>query len=324
MNDRKEDQHLKDYLKGGSDLSRHYRGESEEKPPAHVDAVILRAAQYAARKHRKPVTPLWYVPLSLAAVLVIGVSVLLSMHDYQGESVYSAAKIEQSFEGATAAKSAPSVAGERSAPVTPPETALQPDLQSAAQNAPDQQNTRSQLEEIVSRPAPATLQNATRQEKQMRMEAPQINTRAMEYRIREETPSRESAPQNAHMEYAPLSPPVADITTTVNDTPGTVAVQKANADNRASAAPPAASISATNRAVQGAVLEEKTVTGGIAADNRLAQIKQLWLADRKDDALESFKEFLADFPDYPRVAIIKQLPADFDVDKYLNKDSNAE
>ena len=312
MNDRKEDQLLDDYLKGGSDLSRHYRGESGEKPPAHLDAVILRAAQSAARKHRKPVTPLWYVPLSLAAVLVIGVSVLISMYDQQGKSVFPAAKIEQSFESAAASKSAP---------VAPPETALQPALQSAGQTAPDQQSTRSRLEEIVTRSEPAALQNTIRQEKKLRMEATEINTQEMETRMREDAQSLKSAPQNARMEYAPMSPPAADITTSVNDKPGADAARKAKADKRASASTPTASASATNRTVQEAALEEITVTGEPAADNRLAQIKQLWLADRKDDAVERFKEFLVDYPDYPRAAIIEQLPADFDVDKYLNKES---
>lgn len=75
------DRELDAYLRGDSSLSRAYREESRELPPEHVDAQILAEAHRAdAGDKRAPARgPFaggsWMVPASVAAVVVLAVSV---------------------------------------------------------------------------------------------------------------------------------------------------------------------------------------------------------------------------------------------------------
>ncbi len=58
-----------------SRLSGHYRAGSTEEPPAHLDTAILAAARREVERSR--VARNWHLPASIAAVLVIGVSLAL-------------------------------------------------------------------------------------------------------------------------------------------------------------------------------------------------------------------------------------------------------
>jgi len=58
-----------------SRLSGHYRAGSTEEPPAHLDAAILAAARREVERSRFRRN--WHLPASIAAVLVIGVSLAL-------------------------------------------------------------------------------------------------------------------------------------------------------------------------------------------------------------------------------------------------------
>lgn len=57
-----------------ADVSARYRDASDAPPPAHLDAAILEAAR---RQASHPKKRNWYVPVSIAAMLVIGVSLAL-------------------------------------------------------------------------------------------------------------------------------------------------------------------------------------------------------------------------------------------------------
>lgn len=58
-----------------SGLSGRYRASSTEEPPAHLDAAIVAAARREVERSR--LRRSWHVPASIAAVLVIGVSLAL-------------------------------------------------------------------------------------------------------------------------------------------------------------------------------------------------------------------------------------------------------
>jgi len=74
------DRSLDEYLRGDSPVSRAYREEAQELPPAHLDARILAEASRAGaapkRVAKSPFSSNWMVPASLAAVLVLAVSVV--------------------------------------------------------------------------------------------------------------------------------------------------------------------------------------------------------------------------------------------------------
>ena len=57
-----------------ADVSARYRDASDAQPPAHLDVAILEAAERQAARPKKRT---WHVPASIAAMLVIGVSLAL-------------------------------------------------------------------------------------------------------------------------------------------------------------------------------------------------------------------------------------------------------
>jgi hypothetical protein len=71
-----EEQELKEQR---SRLSGHYRAGSTEEPPAHLDAAILAAARREVERSR--FSRNWHLPASIAAVLVIGVSLALMISE---------------------------------------------------------------------------------------------------------------------------------------------------------------------------------------------------------------------------------------------------
>jgi hypothetical protein len=90
MSEQKDNQALEEYLKGNSGLSQKYRAESANEPPAHLDTAILLAAKNAIENHEKGAgssTSRWYVPLSLAAVLVISFSLVFRIYDQEEQQI---------------------------------------------------------------------------------------------------------------------------------------------------------------------------------------------------------------------------------------------
>ncbi len=79
----RDDELLQEYLEGDSALSRLYRQSADEQPGADLDARIrARAHNNLARDRRVAHSPFarnWMVPTSLAAVLVLSVSVVILM-----------------------------------------------------------------------------------------------------------------------------------------------------------------------------------------------------------------------------------------------------
>jgi hypothetical protein len=84
----RDDELLQKYLDGDSALSRLYRLGAREKPDAQLDAKILAAARRSLTRKssvaRSPFARNWVVPTSLAAVVVLSVSVLLLVPDPGG------------------------------------------------------------------------------------------------------------------------------------------------------------------------------------------------------------------------------------------------
>ena len=70
----REDRHLNTYLHGKSALSELYQQVAGGEPSARTDATILAAAKRAGRA--KPRRAHWTIPLALAAMLIIGVSLV--------------------------------------------------------------------------------------------------------------------------------------------------------------------------------------------------------------------------------------------------------
>ncbi|MBT7951589.1 MAG: hypothetical protein HN764_08195 [Gammaproteobacteria bacterium] len=90
MSQDKQEQEFEAYLQGDSKLSTSYQKASSEQAPAHLDDAILAASRRAVKsKPRYAFSPFasdWHVPLSLAAVLVLSVTVIISIQYDSDES----------------------------------------------------------------------------------------------------------------------------------------------------------------------------------------------------------------------------------------------
>lgn len=76
------------YLQGGSGLSKLYKDTATEEPPPELDAAILaRARDETVRLPRRghgPFSRSWFVPASVAAVLVLAVGLITFMYEQGG------------------------------------------------------------------------------------------------------------------------------------------------------------------------------------------------------------------------------------------------
>jgi hypothetical protein len=90
MGQDKHEQEFEEYLKGDSPLSEAYQHASKEQAPEHMDDAILAASRKAVKSRPRyafsPFASDWHVPLSLAAVLVLSVTVIVTMQEEKDES----------------------------------------------------------------------------------------------------------------------------------------------------------------------------------------------------------------------------------------------
>ncbi len=86
MSTPREEQDFEAFLERNSALSRRYHTEASEQPSAEVDAAILAAARREVGSRPQPVKrwrPSWQVPVSLAAVVVLGVGIALRVAQHE-------------------------------------------------------------------------------------------------------------------------------------------------------------------------------------------------------------------------------------------------
>jgi len=166
MNDQR---HIQDGGDVPSDpeLSRLYRQGAREEPPPHMDAAVLAAARRSAHSGPSPVDKprgsprRWYVPLALAAVLVLSVSVAILSPEMD--------HLPQSDEGAppAAATYEQRAPQERQAPSQSPPA---PPADPAPQSAPSAR--RSEKAALPERPVspPAIAQEAPAVQREDRLQ----------------------------------------------------------------------------------------------------------------------------------------------------------
>jgi len=71
-------------------LERLYRDAAREAPPAHLDSAILAAARREVRARPRPVSTVlrrWRVPVSIAAVVILSVSLVTLVQEEGGERI---------------------------------------------------------------------------------------------------------------------------------------------------------------------------------------------------------------------------------------------
>jgi hypothetical protein len=101
-NNEQNDKELNDYLNGDSDVSKAYRASNKVEPSAELDNAILSAAKEAVdvsnnveqktkpRFHKSP----WVKPVSVAALVTLSVSLVVTMQQETGRPLISEPEIE--------------------------------------------------------------------------------------------------------------------------------------------------------------------------------------------------------------------------------------
>ncbi len=102
-----DDQILEKYLQGDSALSRAYGAEAKAQAPTHLDKAILSAANEAVRSKSgsmvaySPFARSWYVPASMAAVLMLCVGLVFTIYKDSGQTLLTAPKSEFDMDAQT-------------------------------------------------------------------------------------------------------------------------------------------------------------------------------------------------------------------------------
>ncbi len=105
---KQDDKMFEDYLQGDSALSGDYRAEKKARPPAHLDKAILTAANEAVRSEQSskvaysPFARSWYVPASMAAVLMLCVGLVFTIYKDSGQILLTPPKSEYDFDAQVA------------------------------------------------------------------------------------------------------------------------------------------------------------------------------------------------------------------------------
>jgi len=197
MGDNK-DKLVGEYPGGQSDLSRLYARADKPEPPASLDKEILEAARknvHPGGRASGPYGAKWYVPVSLAAVLVLTVGVVVTLEQDTGQEAgliqeyKPAARPAPERPPATAkqkkaAASRPPAPVEsdadRRAPVSVPQKPVEQELQKAVEEAPQPEvsgHAPAKRELSTDRAAPEPMQEMT---PASTTEAPDTNVRSKE------------------------------------------------------------------------------------------------------------------------------------------------
>lgn len=100
-NNDQNDKEINDYLNGNSDVSKAYRASNKTEPSSHLDHAILSAAKAAVNTstktqktkpkfHKAP----WVKPVSIAAMVTLSVSLVVTMQQEAGQKIINEPEVE--------------------------------------------------------------------------------------------------------------------------------------------------------------------------------------------------------------------------------------
>lgn len=196
--ERDRDAELDAYLEGDSALSRAYREQAGEEPPGRLDRRIREAARGRVRHARGPFARTWTVPASLAAVVVLSVSVVVLMGPPDAMRAPGIAT-EPEAEADTAPPRESLPAGNEPAGVPPAEERLRKSLDSRALG-----ETRSS----AASPAPAAADEGERPQSAPAAPASALQPERPAARFSAPRPSRRERQQSAPLESKESIAPV--------------------------------------------------------------------------------------------------------------------
>jgi hypothetical protein len=298
---------------GDPGLARVYGAAPRDEPPPHLDAAILAAARREVGARPRPLAGLraWRVPLSLAAVVVLSVSLVTLMREEGGDELYQSARPDIPRPAPPAAPVPPPSedAAKAVAREMPPAGQRAPRADAPASRSPETQD-RDRLEvlrrsqEMVSSQAP---EPAPRPEPKPFQGAPE--SRAVERPAGPPPPMGDAAPAEAPAAAAEMRrPPAPEArsapramrserdTSAREDSAGSAMAGAAASAPQAAEAPRAPGELAAQRREGAPALQPKIATMARELD---AQPPEKWLeriqALRREGQAAEARELLAEF-----------------------------
>jgi hypothetical protein len=271
-------------------LERLYREAAREGPPAHLDAAILAAArrEVGARPRASSyVLRRWHVPVSIAAVVVVSVSLVILVREEGGE------RIGEIRRPPAAAPAERSDAAPTQTPPTVAKQAAQPQLEESARAA---QGASREEQRLLS--APSIVQDTTGRERDSAA-ASGVRLATPETAAAPPSPSFPAAPPQLAQERA-TAPAAADRVATGRL--GAAAPEPIEKRTAPAADAPPARTTARALAVKPALQERPPVWQGFEKEppeKWLLRIEALRREGRAAEAEEMRAEFKRRFPGHP-------------------------
>ena len=295
MINEKNEKDLQEYLRGDSELSRGYKTAKQQEPPAYLDTRILKAAGSAIVKPKKRS---WYVPISVAAVMVIGVSLLFRIHEEQWLQSFS----EPEMNGMTNNEMARDISKRRSRngpgslPAVPAadtyhipgDSGKVPILREMPEDSAASKRILKQEQDSmdIQHPLRETMSIPSERNNLMQ-DSTGSTTKLQDKAVAEEGVDKEK--------------PAAD--TGLPAESGVPASAEYQHEEQPAGSPADAKILAPSA----------LISTPLPAEKWLEEISNQWNAGNKEEAIANLRQFLKSYPEYSKPELLKYLPNDFDL-----------
>jgi len=348
MVSKEEEQALEEYLQGKSEVSRRYRSEATQQPAKHLDEAILAASRKAvATKPRavpRPFASNWYVPVSLAAVLVLCIGLVFNIYQDSGHELLTTPSPPSSIGGFD---QLPATSG-RAETALPSRSfkqdgkveldGLLEEEKIEVQEFRRQEDRKSNQPAFDADIAPATAPMTELEDKAMDKITPLLKESSVEIKAAKpediETIWRQKKKQ---VEDAKSPAPEAlgaiggDYPTLEKnearkeaflDAPGEKQGETTVADEVGFAIEEQVELEAAqmrSREIAGSKLKRsgKDDVANIPPEQWLTIINQQWQAGQKNKAEENLKRFVAAYPYFTQIWLSERLPQDINLSKYV-------
>jgi hypothetical protein len=267
------------------DLSERYRALARDEPPAHVDATILAAATRAVGSQPQPAGAprrlrRWYVPVSLAAVIMLSVIVTLRIERERPEIAMPDSVPVESEKKQKVAQQAQEPPAAAAAPASPPAVVT-------SRPAPKPAPVQPAAPVFAPDSKPDSLATVRAKDQKLAQQAPEAGTVASDQRS-----ARNAAPEERQREDSLRSAdaargPAASSEAAAGNAAGTDALGRMRSEARELSAPAA-------KPAQAAALAKRE----LAPEEWLERISDLRKQQRDREADEQFAEFKRRYPDY--------------------------
>ena len=164
------DQHLDEYLKGDSSVSRRYRQLPGEDVPPSLDRLVLRQAEEAVKRTSRPAWMRWTAPLAVAASAVLVVSIVIET-GLRDETIVSAPTMQAERAAEVQAPVETRMIEEPADLPPPPKVAAPPSSDSPADTQASAAEGFAQERSAPASAAPAPVSELKRSRKPARDEA---------------------------------------------------------------------------------------------------------------------------------------------------------